>query len=239
VIVIPAIDLMNGRAVRLLQGRREDATVYADAPLDLVDRYADAGAQRIHVVDLDGAFAGEPVQLELVARLAARARERRLAIEVGGGVRDEPAVDALLDAGADQVVVGTLAVRHPDVVEALCARHRSRIVVATDARDGRVAVDGWQTNSELGVLDLARAAQAWGATAILYTDVGRDGMRTGPAIAATVALQAELDIPVWASGGVGTLADLDACSAAGIRGVIVGRALYEGAFTVEEAVARC
>jgi phosphoribosylformimino-5-aminoimidazole carboxamide ribotide isomerase len=237
VIVIPAIDVMGGKAVRLRQGERSQVTTYADDPIAIVRSFVEAGATRIHVVDLDGAFAGEPAQQELIARMIDAAGG--VAIQTGGGIRSASTVDRLLALGVDRVVVGTLAVREPSVVQALCERHAARIVVAADSRDGKVAVAGWQERSELDAPALARAAQSWGAAAILYTDVGRDGMQTGPAIAATVALQAAVSIPVYASGGVGSLADLDACAAAGIAGVVLGRALYEGTFSLEEALARC
>ena len=236
-IVIPAIDVMGGKAVRLLRGERSQVTEYADDPVAVVRRFVDAGARRIHVVDLDGAFAGAPAQQELVARMVEAAGD--VAIQTGGGIRSADTVDRLLALGVDAVVVGTLAVREPAVVRALCEQHAGRIVVAADSRDGKVAVSGWQESSELDASALARAAQSWGAAAILYTDVSRDGMQTGPAVQATAALQAAVSIPVYASGGVGSLADLDACAAAGLAGVVLGRALYEGAFSLEEALARC
>jgi phosphoribosylformimino-5-aminoimidazole carboxamide ribotide isomerase len=239
VIVIPAIDLMGGKAVRLLRGERSQVTTYADDPVGLVRRFADAGAQRIHVVDLDGAFAGAPAQHDAITRMVEVATSRGVAIQTGGGIRSAQTVDALLRLGVDAVVVGTLAVREPEVVRALCGQHAGRIVVAADSRDGKVAVSGWQEAADLDAPALARAAEAWGAAAILHTDVSRDGMQTGPAVEATAALQAMVSIPVYASGGVGSLLDLDACAAAGIAGVVLGRALYEGAFSLEEALARC
>ncbi len=238
-IVIPAIDLMEGRAVRLLQGERDRVTTYADDPEALVERFVSAGARRIHLVDLDGAFAGSPVQQELVGRLARRARGLGAQVQTGGGIRDASAVRVLLEHGADFVVVGTLAVRAPDVVARLCADHPGRIIVAADARDGKIAVDGWQSTSETTSEALAIAAQRWGAAAILHTDVARDGMQTGPAIEATAALQRKVEIPVFASGGVARLTDLQACAAAGLQGVVLGKALYEGAFTMEEALGVC
>lgn len=236
-IVIPAIDVMGGKAVRLLRGERSQVKEYADDPVAVVRRFVDAGARRIHVVDLDGAFAGAPAQQDLVARMVHASRD--VAIQTGGGIRSADTVARLLALGVDAVVVGTLAVREPAVARALCEQHAGRIVVAADSRDGKVAVSGWQESSELDASALARAAQSWGAAAILYTDVARDGMQTGPAVEATAALQATVSIPVYASGGVGSLADLDACAAAGLAGVVLGRALYEGAFSLEEALARC
>ncbi len=238
-IVIPAIDLMGGKAVRLVRGERSQGTTYADDPVEVVRRFADAGARRVHVVDLDGAFAGAPAQRALIGRMVELARSRGVAVQTGGGIRSAATVDELIDLGVDAVVVGTLAVREPAVVQALCSQHAGRIVVAADARDGKVAVSGWQERSELDASALARAAASWGAAAILYTDVARDGMQSGVAVEATAALQAMVSIPVYASGGVGSLEDLDACAAAGIAGVVLGRALYEGAIGLEEALARC
>lgn len=238
-IVIPAIDLMGGKAVRLEQGEAERVTVYHEQPVRLTTDFARAGAKRIHVVDLDGAFAGRPRQLELIARISDAAQAHEAVVQVGGGIRDEAAVRALIDAGVRYVVVGTLAVRDPELVERLSQELPDHIIVAADARDGVVAVEGWTEATSLTARALTEAAQAWGAAAVLHTDVSRDGMQGGPAVAATVALQRGLEIPVLASGGVGRLEDLDACAAAGIHGVVLGRALYEGAFTLEEALARC
>lgn len=238
-IVIPAIDLMGGKAVRLSQGRADRVTEYHDRPAELAARFAQAGAEVIHVVDLDGAFAGGPAQLGAIEAIVAATRENDTTIQAGGGIREAAAVERLLAAGAGRVVVGTLAVREPEVVAKLCAAHPGRIVVAADARAGKVAVDAWTSASEHTPRALVEAAQAWGAAAVLHTEVSRDGMQTGPAIEQTLALQAGIAIPIYASGGVGTLAHLEACAAAGVRGVVLGRALYEGAFTIEEALARC
>jgi phosphoribosylformimino-5-aminoimidazole carboxamide ribotide isomerase len=236
VIVLPAIDLMEGRAVRLEQGDRARRTVYDTAPARLVETFAKAGAPTIHVVDLDGAFAGAPVQLAAIAALVVVAHEYGATIEVGGGMRSAEAVERTLDTGADAVVVGTLALREPEATADLCARHRGRIVIAADAREGRVAIDGWREDAGTTAVELARTAERWGAAAVLYTDVARDGLQGGPAVQATAALQDAVAIPIYASGGVGTLDHLAQCRAAGIRGVVVGRALYEGAFTIEQAL---
>ncbi|MCH9688817.1 MAG: 1-(5-phosphoribosyl)-5-[(5-phosphoribosylamino)methylideneamino]imidazole-4-carboxamide isomerase [Deltaproteobacteria bacterium] len=238
-IVIPAIDLMDGKAVRLERGDAERVTEYHDEPVRLVEDFVRKGANRIHVVDLDGAFDGKPKQLSLIAEIAEAAREHGATVQTGGGLRTLAAVQAVLDAGVDHAVVGTLAVREPEWVELLCQQNPNRIIVAADARDGVVAVNGWTEASTMEARALAEAAQHWGAAAVLYTDVTRDGMQGGPAVEATAALQRGLEIPVLASGGVGALADLDACAAAGIHGVVLGRALYEGAFSLTEALARC
>lgn len=252
VLVIPAIDLLEGRAVRLAEGDRSRATIYSDEPWVLAAEFAKTlrlarGPQRIHVVDLDGAFAGAPRQLPLIRRLLETVREiGDIELEVGGGIRDAAAVEQLIDAGVDKVVVGTLAVREPELVAELCRRHPKAIVVAIDARDGMVAVEGWTETSTISAAELGCRAAQWGAGALLYTDVRRDGLQVGPAVEATAALQAEVDvidmvdvIDVIASGGVGSLEDLDALARAGVRAVICGRALYEHSFTLQEAIQRC
>lgn len=247
-LVIPAIDLLEGRAVRLAEGDRARATSYSDAPWELAGAFARAGARRIHVVDLDGAFAGAPVQLELIDRLLDAAREAApgpIEIEVGGGIRDAAAVQTLAERGVDKIVVGTLAVREPELVEQLCREHPGRIVVAIDARDGMVSIEGWRETSTVPAAELALRACAWGAAALLYTDVSRDGLQVGPAVESTAALQAAVDeaspersIDVIASGGVGSLAHLSALDDAGVRAVICGRALYEHSFTLAQALAQ-
>lgn len=243
-LVIPAIDLLDGRAVRLAEGDRSRATVYSDEPWSLAESFAKAGARRIHVVDLDGAFVGEPRQVPLIERLLTSARAAgEVELEVGGGIRDAAAVEQLIAAGVDKVVVGTLAVREPELVAGLCRRFPTAIVVAIDARDGMVAVAGWTETSTISAVELGCRAAEWGAAALLYTDVSRDGLQVGPAVEATAALQAEIDrvraIDVIASGGVGSLEHLDALARAGVRAVICGRALYERSFTLEEALNRC
>lgn len=238
-ILIPAIDLMDGKAVRLAEGDRERVTVYSDDPLELVDRFADAGATRLHVVDLDGAFAGQPKQSQLVGALTKRAHERGMVIEVGGGLREPMHVELLVEYGVDMVVIGTLAVRQPDASAALCAKHPGKIIVAIDARNGRVAVDGWREQSGTTTAALAQRAQGWGAAGLLFTDVNRDGLQVGAAVEATASLQSQVSIPVIASGGVGSLEDLDALANANIAAVVFGRAIYENSFDLKQAIARC
>jgi phosphoribosylformimino-5-aminoimidazole carboxamide ribotide isomerase len=232
--VIPAIDLLGGKAVRLREGRRDTATIYHDEPWELVRELAGAGAERIHVVDLDGAFSGARHQHDLVDRLI---RASPVPVQVGGGIRTYADVEAVIATGATFVVVGTAAVKHPEMARQMCAAHPGRIVVAVDARDGVVAVEGWQESGGVTAVALARRAEGWGATAVLYTDVSRDGMHTGPAIDATAELADAVAIDVIASGGVTRLDDLRALAAAGIPSVIVGRAIYDKHFTLEEAIA--
>lgn len=232
--IVPAIDLLGGRAVRLRRGRREEATVYSHEPWLLAEGFRRAGASLVHIVDLDGAFAGERRQVQVLERVVATAG---VPVQIGGGVRTAADVDALVALGAAFVVLGTAAVKEPALVERLCGDHPGHIVVAVDARDGRVAVEGWTETADVTALELARRAASWGAAKILYTDVARDGLGTGPNVAATAALSAAVPIPVIASGGIGSLDDLRALAAAGVPECVVGRALYEGVFTLTEALA--
>ncbi len=229
--LFPAIDLLGGRAVRLEEGMRDRVTVFHERPVELVVELAQGGADRLHVVDLDGAF-GEPRQLALVTAIIAASP---IPVEVGGGIRDRAAIDAVLAAGASFVVLGTAAVRNPALVEEVCRAYPGRIVVAVDARDGVVAVDGWTTSGGVTAIELGQRAAGWGAEALLYTDVARDGLRGGPNVSATLALARAVSCEVIASGGVGSLDDLAQLRAAGIPAVVVGRALYDRRFTIGEA----
>lgn len=232
--IYPAIDLLGGKVVRLTEGDRARATVYSDDPPALVRAFAAAGAERIHVVDLDGAFSGRRAHGDVVQRLVAATNAP---VQVGGGIRDRAALDAVLAAGAGLAVLGTAAVKDPDFARAACAAYPGRIVIAVDARDGTVAVEGWVEASTLSVLELATRAAGWGAAGILYTDVKRDGTQVGPDLSVTAALAEAVSVPVIASGGVASLGDVRALARAGIPAVIIGRALYEGRFTLAEAIA--
>jgi phosphoribosylformimino-5-aminoimidazole carboxamide ribotide isomerase len=229
--LLPAIDLLGGRAVRLEEGRRDRVTVFHERPAELVGELARGGADRLHVVDLDGAF-GEPRQRELIRAIVAASP---LPVEVGGGIRDLAAIEDVLAAGAAYVVLGTAAVRTPALVEEACRAHPRKVIVAVDARDGVVAVDGWTQTGGITAIELGRRAASWGCAALLYTDVARDGLRGGPNVELTAELQRAVDCEVLASGGVGTLDDLARLREAGIAAVVVGRALYDRRFTVEEA----
>ena len=232
--VFPAIDLLDGKAVRLQEGRRESATIYHDDPAALVAELAAAGAERIHVVDLDGAFHGARHHHELIGRII---EASPVPIQVGGGIRSYADVEAVIAHGARFVVVGTAAVKHPEMVEEMCHAHPGRIVVAVDARNGEVTIEGWVESAGVSAVELARRAAGWGAAAVLYTDVHRDGMHTGPNVEATAALARSVSIDVIASGGVSTLDDLRALADAGVGSVIVGRALYDRRFGLSEAIA--
>lgn len=230
----PAIDLLAGNAVRLEEGRRDRATVFSNNPIELVAQLARDGADRLHVVDLDGAFAGAPQQHALIAELVARSP---LPVEVGGGIRDRAAIEDVILAGAAYVVLGTAAVKSPALVEEACRAFPDRIIVAVDARDGLVAVDGWTATGNVSAVELGKRAAGWGAAALLYTDVSRDGLQLGPNIEATAALARSVDCEVIASGGVGSLDDLRRLRDANIASVVVGRAIYDKKFTVAEAAA--
>ncbi len=235
-ILYPAIDLKDGACVRLLRGDMARATVYADDPAAQARSFAQAGCQWLHVVDLDGAFAGRPVNRNAIEAIVAAVD---VPIQLGGGVRDRATLEAWLAAGISRVVLGTAAVRDPAFVEAACASHPGRVAVGIDARGGRAAVDGWAETSDVPALDLARRAAEAGAAAIVYTDIARDGALEGPNLAATRAIAQAVDIPVIASGGVAALDDLAALKALegdGVAGVIVGRAFYDGRIDPAAAV---
>lgn len=237
-LLIPAIDLKDGKCVRLRQGRMEDSTVFSDDPLAMAARWVEAGARRLHLVDLNGAFAGQPVNAQVIRRIAEAFPD--LPIQVGGGIRDEQTVEAYLDAGVRFVIIGTKAVQDPHFVSNLCLEFPSHVIVGLDAKDGRVAVNGWSKLSKHDVIDLAQIFERYGVEAIVYTDISRDGMMQGVNIEATVRLAQAITIPVIASGGVSTLDDVRALRAVereGIMGAIIGRALYDGAIDLTAAQA--
>jgi phosphoribosylformimino-5-aminoimidazole carboxamide ribotide isomerase len=236
-ILFPAIDLKGGQCVRLLRGEMSAATVFNDDPAAQARDFAAAGFEYLHVVDLDGAFAGRSVNAGAVAAIAGATS---LPVQLGGGIRDAAGIAHWLDHGVARVILGTVALRDPELVRRACRTHPGRIVVGIDARDGKVAVEGWAETSEMAALDLARRFEDAGAAAIVYTDIDRDGALGGANVAATAALAAALTTPVIASGGVGSLADLrelKAVEASGIAGVICGRALYDGRIAPRAALA--
>ncbi len=228
-LLIPAIDLKDGACVRLRQGRMEDDTVFSDNPVEMAERWVDAGARRLHLVDLNGAFAGEPVNGEVIRAIAAAFPE--VPIQVGGGIRDERTIEAYLDAGVEFVIIGTQAVREPAFVARACRSFPGHVIVGLDAKEGMVAINGWAEVTDQQVSELATRFEDDGVSAIVYTDIGRDGMLSGPNVAATVVLANTISIPVIASGGITNIDDIRAlCDAESdnITGAITGRAIYEG-----------
>jgi phosphoribosylformimino-5-aminoimidazole carboxamide ribotide isomerase len=233
--IVPAVDLKAGRCVRLVQGRAEAETVFSDDPVAMARRWQDAGARRLHVVDLDGAFAGRPSQAALVRAMIEAVS---IPVEVGGGLREIAHVEAVLAAGARWAIVGTGAALDPAFLGQVCDRFGDQIIVGIDASDGKVAVDGWTRVLDLDAIALGRDAAAAGAAGIVYTDIARDGTQTGPNLWSTGAVAQAVGIPVFASGGVGSLDDIrQLATVAGLAGVIVGRALYSGAVDLAAAVA--
>jgi phosphoribosylformimino-5-aminoimidazole carboxamide ribotide isomerase len=233
-IVFPAIDLKAGQVVRLAEGDMDRATVYGDNPAAQAQLFADAGATHLHVVDLDGAFAGESVNGQAVAGILAAFPGK---VQLGGGIRNRAAVERWLDLGVDRVVIGTAALEDPDFVREAAAAHPNRIVVAVDARDGYVATKGWADISTVAIADLGKRFEDAGVAALLFTDVGRDGLLKGCNVEATTALAREVNIPVIASGGVAGIEDIRALTGQpGIEGVITGRALYDGRLDLAEAI---
>lgn len=235
-LLIPAIDLKNGQCVRLRQGRMDDVTVFSNDPVSMAKRWADEGAERLHVVDLDGAVKGQPVNLKAVEQIAAAIS---IPVQIGGGVRDEETVQRYLNAGVAYIIIGTKAVNTPHFLRDLCIEFPRHIIVGLDAKDGRVALNGWAKLTQHDVVDMAQHCERDGVEAIIYTDIGRDGMMNGFNVESTSRLAKAVNTPVFASGGVSSLDDirrLKDLEGDGVAGAIIGRALYEGSLDFAAAV---
>lgn len=237
-LLIPAIDLKDGQCVRLRQGKMEDNTVFSDDPVAMAGRWVEAGTKRLHIVDLDGAFAGKPKNADVIHEIASAYPD--IDIQIGGGIRDDDTIAAYLDAGVRYVIIGTQAVKDPHFVSEVCAEFPTHIIVGLDAKDGKVAVDGWSKLSKHDVIDMAQRFEEDGVSAIVYTDISRDGMMQGVNIEATVRLAQAVNIPIIASGGITSMDDIKALKAVedeGIMGAITGRAIYEGTIDLAECQA--
>jgi len=235
-LLIPAIDLKDGKCVRLRQGKMEDNTVFSDNPVEVAGRWVAAGARRIHLVDLDGAFAGQPKNADIIHQIVAAYPD--VPVQIGGGIRDEETIQAYLNVGVQYVIIGTKAVAEPHFIRDVAVEFPGHIIVGLDAKDGKVAVDGWSKLSRHDVIDMAKKFEEYGVEAIIYTDISRDGMMNGVNVEATARLADAINIPVIASGGITTIEDVRALAAAaedGIMGAITGRAIYEGTLDFAEA----
>lgn len=237
-ILIPAIDLKDGKCVRLKQGRMDETTVFSDNPVEMAQRWVDEGAKRLHLVDLNGAFDGKPVNGDVIQNIATKFPD--LPIQIGGGIRDADTVQAYLDSGVQYCIIGTKAVEEPEFVVELCQQFPDHIIVGIDAKNGMVATDGWDKVSSISAIELAKKFEQAGVSAIVYTDISRDGMMTGPNIEATAELADSISIPVIISGGMSNMDDVkNACSIEdkGVMGTILGRSIYEGTIDLQEAQA--
>ena len=239
-LLIPAIDLKDGHCVRLEQGDMKSSTTFGEDPAAMARRWLDAGARRLHLVDLNGAFAGKPVN-EAAVKAILREVGDEIPVQLGGGIRDLDTIERYLDDGLSYVIIGTAAVKSPGFLKDACSAFGGHIIVGLDAKDGRVATDGWSKLTGHEVVDLARKFEDYGVEAVIYTDIGRDGMLTGINVEATVRLSRALAIPVIASGGLAGIADIEALCAVepeGVEGVICGRSIYTGALDFAAAQAR-
>ena len=236
-LLIPAIDLKDGRCVRLRQGALDDVTIFSDDPAAMAEQWLEQGARRLHLVDLNGAFAGKPLNKEAIAAILETVSDE-IPVQICGGVRDLDTIETYLDMGMRYVIIGTAAVKSPGFLRDACSAFPGSIIVGLDARDGKVATDGWSKISRHDVLDLAKKFEDYGCESIIYTDIGRDGMLSGVNIEATVRISPHVNIPVIASGGVTDLKDIDALCAVeneGVEGVILGRSIYEGTLDFAKA----
>lgn len=239
-LLIPAIDLKDGHCVRLEQGDMNASTTFSEDPAAMARRWLDAGARRLHLVDLNGAFAGKPVNEGAIRDILAEVGDE-IPVQLGGGIRDLDTIERYLDDGLEYIIIGTAAVKSPGFLKDACSAFGGHIIVGLDARDGKVATDGWSKLTGHEVVDLARKFEDYGIEGVIYTDIGRDGMLSGINVDATVRLARALTVPVIASGGLSSMADIErlcAVQAEGVEGVICGRAIYSGALDFSAAQAR-
>ena len=236
-LIIPAIDLKEGKCVRLKQGLMDQSTIFSEHPAETAKKWFDLGARRLHLVDLDGAFSGKPMNLNAIKEIISEIGQKS-PIQLGGGIRSLDTIEKFLESGLDSVIIGTAAITQPGFLHEACYAFPGQIMVGLDAKDGDVAINGWAKLTGHNVIDLAQKFEEYGVESIIYTDIGRDGMLSGVNIEATVKLTEAVSVPVVASGGVTNLKDIEALcevSNIGIRGVITGRAIYEGTLNFEEA----
>ena len=236
-LIIPAIDLKEGKCVRLKQGLMDQSTIFSEHPAETAKKWFDLGARRLHLVDLDGAFSGKPMNLNAIKEIISEIGQK-IPIQLGGGIRSLDTIEKFLDSGLDSVIIGTAAITQPGFLHEACYAFPGQIMVGLDAKDGDVAINGWAKLTGHNVIDLAQKFEEYGVESIIYTDIGRDGMLSGVNIEATIKLTEAVSVPVVASGGVTNLKDIEALcevSNIGIRGVITGRAIYEGTLNFEEA----
>ena len=239
-LLIPAIDLKDGQCVRLKQGDMDQSTTFGEDPAAMARRWVNAGARRLHLVDLNGAFAGKPQNLAAIKAILREVGDD-IPVQLGGGIRDLDTIERCIDGGLRYVIIGTAAVKNPGFLKDACTAFGGHIIVGLDAKDGKVATDGWSKLTGHNVTDLAKKFEDWGVESIIYTDIGRDGMLSGINVEATVKLAQAVTIPVIASGGLGSMADIEALCAVedeGVQGVICGRAIYSGDLDFEAAQAR-
>ena len=234
--IIPAIDIQNGNCVRLKQGDFQKETIFHSSPLDMAQKWVNDGAERLHLVDLDGARLGSPINIDVVSSICKKFPN--IPIQIGGGIRNFETAERYLKAGANFIIIGTKAVKEPDFIKQLCMKYPGKIIIGIDAKNSEVATEGWKSISGKNALSLAKEFEEYGVSEIIYTDIEKDGMMKGPNIEATINLASNISIPVIASGGVSCLEDIQEISAhgkLGITGIIIGRALYEKKFNIRDA----